>query len=408
MKYDLTAERAAYNVLKSVFIDKAYSSIELDRALTGVPDDYRARTTALVYGVLEKSVTLDYYISQLAAKKPKNNIEVLLKLAIYDLVYGSSQDYAVIDKFVEFAKDRFSGAQNFVNAVLRKTKTIKLPGGNDPRALSVRYACPEWVIRRLLSDYGDRAYAIIAAVPEKLTHIRYNSRVASKEVFEKRLEETEKPLEKSDYGYYVKRDTLKSLPENMFTAQSLASMRAVNKYLEGLTEHLKVLDLCAAPGGKSIYIEELADAQVTACDVHKHRVELIKSYAMRMGSKVAAVTCDATEYNEAWADAFDLVICDVPCSGSGLLKSSPDILLFKSDKDIAELTKLQLSILLMAQKYVKKGGTLVYSTCSLFKAENEGVADRLTGGFETRDYTHYYPDTEGCDGFFIARWIKTE
>lgn len=407
MKYDLTSERAAYNVLKSVYTDKAYSSIELDRALGQIPESYRGRTTALVYGVLEKSITLDFYISKLAEKKPKSNIEVLLKLAFYDLVYGQDKEYAVIDKFVELAKDRFNGAQGFVNAVLRKAKTVKLPGGGDTFALSVRYNCPEWVIRRFVRDYGERAYSLLSCELEKLTHIRYNGRVTDKAKFEKTLSPFKSDVRPSELGYYVNRSVLGSLSDDLFTAQSLASMKAVRAYIRGLSGHKKVLDLCAAPGGKSIYLAELLDAEITACDLHKHRVDLIKSYAYRMGCRINAVVNDAVKIREEWLDAFDLVICDVPCSGSGLFKSSPDILLFKNDEDVAKLSDLQYAILLAASKYVARGGVLAYSTCSLLSEENDGVADRFaSNGFTELERTRLFPDTDGCDGFYIVRWKK--
>ena len=416
MTYDFTAERIVYNTLKSVFINKAYSSIELDRALAAAADNYRGRITALVYGVLEKSVTLDYYISKLTAKKPKNNIEILLKLAVHDLLFGTDAEYAVIDKYVQFAKDRFSGIHGFVNAVLRKVKTIFAPDGN----LSVKYSCPEWVVARLLRDYGERATALLSAQAEKMTHIRFNSRVTDKAKFETGLKGIADNITATDLGYYVNRTVLKKLAPGSFTPQSLSSARAVKIYADGMSTGMKILDLCAAPGGKSIYLEELIGGEITACDIHPHRTELIRSYALRMGSKVKTAVNDATKLNPAWKGAFDLVICDVPCSGSGLLKSSPDILLFKSDGDVARLAKLQYEILSSAAAYVKSGGVLAYSTCSLFNDENEGVADKFTAehkdfavlphtlgiGENVRGYTKLYPDVDKCDGFFIAKWKK--
>ena len=419
MIYDFTAERAAYNVLKSVFVDKAYSSIELDRALAGAADKYRGRITAIVYGVLEKSVVCDYIIETLANKRPKSNIEILLKMAISDLLFNQDPAYAVIDKYVQFAKERFSGAQGFVNAVLKKVSTVKLPEGNDAKSISVRFSCPVWVVKRLICDYGiQKTVSILSCNLQKGTHIRLNNRKTDKAKLAKKLNNSDKnnDIIPSKLGYYVTRNILTSLKFDEFTPQSLSSMKAVNIYAEGLMPGAEVLDVCAAPGGKSIYLEELVPSKIYACDVHPHRVELIKSYMLRMGSGITAMLNDGLVLKQEWKNKFDLVICDVPCSGSGLVKSSPDILLFKSDKDVEMLTKLQERILSVSAEYVKVGGMLAYSTCSMFVSENESIADKLGANrnFEilppeenkAAKYTSFFPDTDGCDGFFIAKWKR--
>lgn len=406
MTYNLKAEKVAYNVLKNIYTNKAYSTIELNRALTTVPDEYCNRITAIVYGVLEKSLLLDFYIQQLVSKKPKQKVAVLLKMGIYELLCGNVKSSVTINIYIELAKLVANGTHSFVSGVLRKVGEVELPE-DERKLLALNNNCPEWAVDRLFADYGDRAKSILNANLPSGTHIRYNSRVITEKDFVYNLGKNEKI--KSKYGYYVKRNTLKKLSKHTYTAQSLASMVATNKYIDGFSDGIRVLDLCSAPGGKSIYLEELIRADVTACDVHKHRVELIKSYSNRMKSNVKAVQNDATVLNENWIEKFDLVICDVPCSGSGLFKTSPDMLLFKENEDIENLNKLQYEIINIAKRYVVKNGVLAYSTCSMFNAENDNIADRFSKEneeFEQVDKTILLPDKDKTDGFYIARWVK--
>lgn len=422
MKSDLIAERAAYNVLKKVFCDRAYSSIELDRALDNAPPQYRSRITALVYGVLEKSVLLDHVLASLAKNKVKNNIEILLKMGLFELRFGADPDHAVVNRYVDLAKNRFPGTQGFVNAVLRHAQEIELPSGNAAPSLSVRCSQPLWLVESLLVAYGhEKTQAVLAAELPKATHIRHNaSRVTVNDFVSQiaKVDENE-ALMPTKLGYYVSHSVLRALDPTLFTPQSLASMYAVRIYAEDFVgKSPAVLDLCAAPGGKSVYFKELVPAaDITACDVHEHRVSLIRAYAARMGAEMRAEVNDATQARNAWIDKFDAVICDVPCTGSGLLISSPDILLFKTAADVKALADLQYRILSVAARYVKVGGELLYSTCSILPDENEQVVDRFladSDNFSTVDTalpygrtengkTKLFPDTDGCDGFFIAK-----
>ena len=404
-------ERAAYNILKKILYDGAYSSVELDRALPLVSENNRAAVTALVYGVLEKSVTLDYIIGKLATKgKVKHNVSLLLKMGLYEIFYGNSPRYAVTDKYVGFAEERIKGAKGLVNAILRAAPSAEFPEGDGTFALSVRYSRPEWVIKRLVGDFGkERAVKIISSVADKRTHIRRNSKTVSGDDFEKEMAafDENSVSSRTNRGYYVTRNILRRFVPSHFTAQSLSSIYAAEAYADGLSGRIKILDLCAAPGGKSVYLSELLpDAEITACDIHEHRVRLIEAYAARMRSDIKAVVNDATVMRDEWRGGFDLVICDVPCTGSGLISSSPDILLGKNDSDVAELSQLQSKILTVAAEYVKPGGRLAYSTCSLFADEDEKVTD----GFLKRNPRfaaygnpiRFFP-YDGLDGFYILR-----
>lgn len=416
------AENAAYEVLKKVLIGGAYSSVELDRTLDRVHEQHRSKTTALVYGVLDKSVALDYAVGRLTARPPKPALGVLLKLALYESLFGGTPVYAAANKYVSFAKTRMRGTEKFVNAVMRaSTKLIFPEAGDDALSISVAYSRPEWLVKRMIGDLGaERTRSVIGAELPHLTHIRRNSIVISEKAFEDKINKFSGFLP-SDRGYYVTRNTLKALSPDEFTAQSLSSMYAAEAYTAGLSGDLRILDLCAAPGGKSVYMSELLPkAKITACDIHPHRVKLIQAYSARMRSKnIEAVVNDAVKLRSEWINSFDLVVCDVPCTGSGLLCTSPDILLGKSDGDVERLTQVQRAILSAAAQYVRSGGRLVYSTCSLLKAENECVTNELATddgfrpvteesgkGSESDGKIRFFPDTDGCDGFYIARWTK--
>ncbi len=426
MKLDFSAERAAYDVLKKVFSDRAYSSIELDRILVNTKPESRGKVTALVYGVLEKSVRLDYIISQIA-DKVKTNIYVLLKMGIYELLYGNEPDYAVVGRYVSFAKNRMYGAHGFVNAVLRKARDVQVPDkGADAGSLSLRFSQPEWVISRFMNDFGlDKTVSVFGSPMCRLTHIRNNSRKIGAADFEIKIKKIYKNSDilRTDYGYYVTHSALSELKRDEFTAQSLASCRAVNIYSTGVSGKIDILDLCAAPGGKSIYLQELLPySDITSCDVHAHRVRLIRSYADRMGAKLNIMENDATKLREEWRSKFGLVVCDVPCSGSGLAVSSPDVVLFKSESDLSALTELQYNILSVASEYVKAGGEIAYSTCSVFVCENEDIIKRFLSehdnfeivgldfrsGANVGGMIRLFPDTDGCDGFFVTKLRRTK
>lgn len=418
------AENAAYDALKSILVGGAYSSVALDRILGHISESARAKTTALVYGTLDKSVALDYAISLLAKRAPKPKLAVLLKLALYEALFGGTPVYAAADKYVTIAKTRMRGSEKFVNAVMRAAHGLDFPkDGEDPASVSVEFSRPESLVKRMFDDFGpDRTRSILAAKLPEMTHIRRNRRTISEAGFSAEVEKNADIL-RTDRGYYVSRSTLKTLDPSVFTAQSLASVYAAEAYTKGLGGKVRILDLCAAPGGKSVYMSELLpEAEIIACDVHPHRVNLIKSYAARMKAiNVTAVVHDATVPNDEWKEAFDFVVCDVPCTGSGLLCTSPDILLGKSDEDVSSLAEVQSAILSVAAGYVAHGGRLAYSTCSLLTEENEAITDRfisshpdfvpLTESFgkgnEDCGRIRFFPDTDGCDGFYIARYERT-
>ncbi len=323
----LQRQKIVYEALCKVYREGAYSQIQLDETLSNeeFSQEDKAYVTAMFYGVIEKDTSLSYFINTLCDKKPKPAIVVLLKMGIYGVRYSSTPLYAVIDNTVtlckEIGKKEVSG---FVNAVLRKSKDCPLPDKKDKVLyLSVLASVPTWLAKTMIKDYGEeRATAILTAKLLTDTHIRLNYDEITDEEFEKRIT----TFTKSRYGYYVKPEIFQKLKPNEFTSMSLASMIATNCYRSLIKDGAKVLDTCSAPGGKAVYLSSLGSFDITACDIHQHRVELIKKYAKRMGANISVMQNDATVEREEWKNSFDAVICDAPCSGIGVISSKPDVL----------------------------------------------------------------------------------
>lgn len=414
----LERQKIVYEALSKVYREGAYSQIQLDETLSadGLSADDKAYITAVFYGVIEKDTALSYFISVLCDKKPKPAISVLLKMGIYGVRYSSTPLYAVIDNTVtlckEIGKKEVCG---FVNAVLRKSEKCPMPDkSNKALYLSVLASVPVWLAKTMIKDYGEeRATAILTANLLTDTHIRLNYAKITDEEFEKRV----KTFVKSKYGYYVKPDAFRVLKLDEYTPMSLASIIATQCYRSLIEDGAKVLDTCSAPGGKAVYLSSLGSFDITACDIHPHRAELIRKYAKRMEASLTVVVNDATVLKEEWLNSFDAVICDAPCSGIGVISSKPDVLLNRKEEDIATLAKLQLKILTTSVKYLKKNGTLFYSTCTVLRQENDNVVKNFIASnpdFEVvqpkvdgvvcdkRNYVRLLPDADGTDGFFVV------
>lgn len=404
---------SSYNALSKIFKEGAYVSDAVYKEIEG--DENADIIYRIVMGVLEKNNELDFKLSKLVDKRPKSAICIVLKQGIYCLDYMDSlPDYAVVNNSVDLAKTINNGAyKGFVNAVLKRaaTEKISLPDGDGAFALSIRYGYPEWAINKIFSEYGrEKGKEIVAAKKRGGTHVRTNGLIYSDEKFERDLENAGYIFEKTKTGYYVSMNPLlkKLFIEGRITYQSLTSTYAALAL--DVKDGQNVLDVCSAPGGKAIFVaEKKPTANVVACDIHPHRVELIGAYARRMHVKnVTPTLFDGTAFNKEWEGHFDRVLCDVPCSAMGVVKKQPDVLLNRNENDIAALKKVQYSILDNAKNYVKRGGLLVYSTCTIFKEENDDNVEEFLKN--NNDFEKYPSEFDGqylpCDthdGFFIRR-----
>lgn len=415
---------SAYKILSKVYQDGTYSNM----AFLG--ERVSDMSTRLVYGTLEENVKIDYILSQLIEKKPQKSVLTLLKIGTYALLNLSDvPKFAIVSECVEVAKSNGKGgASGFINAVLKKVADGKysLPKESDENYLSVTYSKPQWFCDKLEKQYGKEvARIILSAKSTTLEHIRINSRMATESDVEFLLKKNKTDFKKSDVGGYIVKanDTVRHMfDKGLVTFQSPSSILAVKAL--GVTDGAQILDICSAPGGKSVYMSELCPhGKVVACDLYPHRVALIQKYKNRMHTpNVKAVQADACVLNEEWKDAFDFVLCDAPCSCLGTFKKHPDVFLNKDERCISELAATQRQILENAAKYLKVGGAMVYSTCTLFEEENENVVhdfleknvdfvlehisglEKIDGGkyLDNKGMIQILPHDE-YDGFFIAK-----
>ncbi len=411
----------ALKILTKVFGDATYSNM----AFYG--ENVSDMATKLVYGVLENNVKIEYIISQLAPKKPQNTVYYILKIGTCALLsLDNVPEFAIVSECVECAKmNGKGGASGFINAVLKRVaqKAYKLPQADDKSYLSITYSKPQWFVDKLVGQYGkEKAIEIISTPSYDLEHVRINNRLSSIEEIENILKKAKCAYTKTAVGgLSVRADkTISRLfDKGELTYQSASSMLAVQAL--GIKDGSMVLDVCSAPGGKAVYMSELnPHGKIVACDLHPHRVSLIQKYKQRMHSpNVKAVQADASILNEYWVDKFDCVLVDAPCSCLGTFNKHPDVFLNKQEDDIYELAKTQKNILKTASHYVKKGGYLLYSTCTLFDEENAQVVKCLLeeGSFTLeRIESDLYSSNDGMiqvlphdewDGFFIARMKRT-
>jgi len=357
----MTSRETAYNLLLRVERDKAYSTLALKSANT---DPF---TTALFYGVLERMLTLDFIIARFSKTKASPEVRVLLRIALYQLLYMDVPESAAVNETVALAPKY---AKGYVNAVLRSflradRKFLEQAG------LSVKYSCPDWLIKKWTAHYGEEAAMQILRTSLK-----------KPPVFKR----------------------ISPFNPELFHIQDLSSQKACELLNPKSGE--VVLDLCAAPGGKAFTMAELMnnEGRVIACDVNANRLPLIEQGAKRLGLSIIEVARnDAAVFNPN-LPAADKVLCDAPCSGFGVIRRKPEIK-YKKESDIAGLPAVQSAILGTSANYVKPGGTLMYSTCTLNRDENEDVVESFMNGredFELISMNTAIPTEEGGDGFFTA------
>lgn len=362
----------AYRVLFKVYSGGAFFKIALSD--TPIEELNRAHTVKLCYGVLDRDTEFEYALKFLCDKRPKQSVRIILKEAFYCIKYLQTAPYAVVDNAVELVKKLGKGGNaGFVNAVLRKYVKTQIPLPKEKiSALSVKYSYPEFLVKSLLKDYGDEKAEKIMGADEEITAVRFNAGVNGKDYLERgRWNYQETPFENCYIVKGFKRN--EDFDKGVYTFQSIGSV-AICSVIGGGE---KLLDACAAPGGKSVNLADKFQS-VTAFELHAHRAELIKDYARRMGKENITVVCrDSTVLDEQYSQTFDAVLCDCPCSGSGVLKDNPDIKLNRKESDILSLNDTQSKILNACSKYVKAGGELYYSTCSVLKAENENICQKF-------------------------------
>ena len=416
----MNARECALRVLYEIEYTGAYSNLALKNALGAqYSAQDRAFITALVYGVTDKRLTLDYIItrhSKIKLKKISKYIRIILRMGIYQLKFTDKiPASAAVNESVKLAK-RYGHASSagFVNGVLRNVERsdIEYPEKGE-EYLSVKYSFPLELCRKWVDKFGyDFTEKLMNAYsePSRLT-LRPNTLKTTPENLLEHLKENGVSAKLTDGyitadGFDISRDDL--YKNGYYTVQDAAAMKAAEILAPKKGE--TVIDMCAAPGGKTTHMAELMEnkGKILAFDIHEHKIDLIRKNAERLGITIIdAHVQDGCEYDKKYAAMAEKILCDVPCSGLGIIRRKPEIKYSYDTEN--DLPRIQRTILGNAAQYLKSGGEIVYSTCTIEEAENEGV----TGGFlkDTTDFEKlyektFYPHIDGTDGFYICKMRK--
>lgn len=415
----------------------SYSNIVLDNEFSSSELSKQDKKFAgrIFYGVIERKITLDYIISAYSSKsveKLDNAVRNVLRMGLYQLLYMPSvPDNAAVNESVNLIKQlKKSSAAGLVNAVLRSfirnNKCIKLPEDKHTR-ISINYSCPVELVKSFINDYGEENAVDIleSAVTDNSFTIRTNTKKINTQKLKDILSDCGLECEISDIiSDCIKINSISGVENNQAFKDGLFHVQDISSQLCCMAlspaENDTVLDVCSAPGGKAFTIAELMNdnGRVLAYDLHENRVRLIKSGAERLDLKsIICDTGDATKYNED-IPAADKILCDVVCAGYGVIGKKPEIK-YKKLSETERLPDIQYRILDNSSKYLKVGGELVYSTCSLTKKENDDIIDKFLNehkdefegvsflGEFGKPFGNYkatiFPKYFGSDGFFISK-----
>lgn len=417
--------------------DSAFSNIILDNELSNSKFSLQEKRfiSAIFYGVAERKITLDSIInkySKIKIDKLDTNCLQILRMGIYQLIYMDSvPESAAVNESVKLAKRLKNPAiSGFINGILRTfiRDGKKIPNSkNKSEQLSLEFSCPIWLVDKWLNEYGeDYTMSLLkSSLGKAPVTVRVNSiRKSVNEAIEI-LESDGVECEKTNFDNCIKISSTGAIDKTKAYNCGFIHVQDISSQLccmaLGAQSGETVLDLCSAPGGKAFTIAQIMcnQGKLLAFDLHQKRVNLIQDGAERLGlSIIDAKTNNAKEFNPDIPMA-DRILCDVPCSGLGVIRRKPEIK-YKNPDDFKKLPEIQYSILKTASKYLKVGGTLVYSTCTVSKAENDDVISKFL--FENLDFegvqisSRYkelsdykatiVPDFFDSDGFFIVKLKK--
>lgn len=427
--------RDVFDALLRWETEQQFANLSLNAVLQS--HDYaesdRAFFTRLFYGVIERQIALDHLIDVYQAKRKRieSKVRILLRMGLYQILYMDRvPDHAAVSETVELSKAVcHAGVSGFVNgilrAVIRNKDSLPLPPTGTPERLSFESGCPVWLCRMWEEQYGAQAESIALATNRipPLT-LRVNTRKITREALLQRLQREGIAAEYTDLSEVGIRllgacpiSSLSALDEGLCFVQDEASQlcSAALGALPGET----VLDACACPGGKSFSIALTMEDRglLISRDIHASKLPLIEAGAARLGISILRTELRDGRLPPSPHDPmFDRVLCDVPCSGLGVLAKKPD-LRHKKPEDCARLPEIQAAILSAASACVKPGGVLVYSTCTLNRQENEAVADAFAASHpdfipcgesmrHSQPAVTFFPDTDGTDGFFLAKFKR--
>ena len=394
------ARETALKILYKIDEEKAYSNIVLNSEIKKQKEKLQRKDIGLiseiVYGVTTWRITLDEIIekySKIKLKKISKWILNILRMSIYQIIFlDKIPKAAAVNEGVNLAKKYGNrGSIGFVNAVLRKVDKKDYTGlfeeKDNIKRISITTSMPEWIILELKKE---------GVSIEKIEEICKNSNIRpsisvrinnlkiNKQELKEKMQEKGIKTEDGILNDFLILNNIKDI-ENM--EEFTQGYFTVQDEVAGLTALVlnpqpgeNVLDACSSPGGKTTYLAELMKNQgnIVATDIHEHRTKLVENAAKRLGINIIKTSVqDATIFNENYKEKFDKILLDVPCLGIGVLKRKPDIKWQKEQKDVDEISKIQYKILENCSKYLKKNGEIVYSTCSIFKKENERIIEKF-------------------------------
>lgn len=420
------------------------SVLKKQLASAGLDSRDAALATRLCFGVLQNQLLLDFYLSKFSnipLKRMEGKVVQALRLGAYQMLFlDKIPNSAAVNSAVALTKAhcRNPRAAGMVNGILRSLERTRenlptIPKDDRAEYLSILYSHPEWFVREYLPVLGEEETAefLSANNTQPDTTVMVNTTKTTAEDLRLRLEEAGVRVEAHPWMencFYLSKtgdlEQLTAFREGLFYVQDPASCLAIQA--SGAAPGMKVLDCCAAPGGKS-FAAAIAmgnQGEVISCDLHPHKKKLIQAGADRLGLDIVTpMTADGKNFREEWAGAFDLVLVDAPCSGLGVIRKKPDIR-YKDPAPLAELPQIQSAILANASRYVKPGGVLLYSTCTVRGGENEDVVRAFLGEnntFKAEAFTlpepigdagegmiTLWPQRHGTDGFFICKMRKGE
>lgn len=429
-----TVRKLALDVINEVLNNGAYSNLLLSETIkdNSLNNKDKRLLTELVYGTIQYKMTLDYYINQfIGEKKIKNRVRNILRMAFYQKIYlDKIPDFAIINEAVELTKISDMESSSLVNAVLRNLMRRGTPSlekiENHVERLAIETSHPLWLVQ-MWSRQFDFIFAKKVCFLNNIRpnqFARLNLYKDTKDNIIKKMEDLNLKYENTiiDEAIFLEDDNIANTylyKSGYVNVQDLSSM-LVSKVLAPKKGE-RILDVCSAPGGKATHIAELMEniGEVIACDIHEHKVKLIEYHKNRLGlSCIKALLIDARLLTtKLEKESFDRVLVDAPCSGFGVIRRKPEIKYNKKPEDLDEIIQIQKEIIDEAVKLVKKGGTLVYSTCTINKKENEKMVEYILNTYQdfildeepflnlqlgNKGYIQIIDQIKGADIFFIA------
>ena len=421
--------KTAYLILDDIEKDGAFSNLAINAREKELKPDSPGFVRELVYGVLRYKYQLDHIWNQLMDYKGrvKRGDKILLRMGLYQLMYMDSvPDYAAVSETVALAKKYCTGRDKFINGILRsysrRKNEIRWPDQKKDQLnyLSIRYSCEPWIVQLWLDQFGaeQTASMLAASLTTPKLCIRVNRLKATPDQLQKRLEDEGfhlEPIPSVEEGFFAEGSGLLSTEayrEGWFSVQDESSMLAVCAVDPQPGE--LVVDVCAAPGGKTLFMAERMKNQgkINAGDLYLARLELLETQAKRLGIDIVEIGAwDATSARQDLKESADRVLVDAPCSGLGVIRRKPEIKYREEDVERQKLPQIQRMILEASSSYVKAGGTLVYSTCTVNLDENAHVTEAFLKKhpeFERISEQQMYPGAQEGDGFYICKMKRKQ